>query len=162
MDTILQISIQSGRVDEGRDLLRNTVLNAEDGQYVLTLKKVGAFKATRYKYYFDCVMFYLLRDAAKFYRMIDHSTGEQYTPRTSEEMHQIMKVIYNPVTIIVPGGRTDTVGGTTTSLSDREFIGQYLEQIISDHAGAPYLVEIPTIQEWAMLHQSGQWANLKK
>lgn len=128
-----------------------------DGNYTITIEEGRkGYTPTRYKYYFDCVLFEIIRQAGHYYRITNPETGEQRKPNNTEEMHEIMKAIYNPLTVQV-GRATMVIPGSTTELKDRDFIGNYLEQIISEHAGPPYLVDIPDYEEWKELRKTGQY-----
>ena len=157
----IEVTISAGRVTDNRAELADLIRQLPDGKYSIAVKAVGKVKATRYKYYFDCVMWYLLQHARKFYLMTNPETGEQYNPRTVDEMHLICKTIYNPRTV-THGRFSITIPASTTELSDREFIGNYLETIIFDHANAPYNIEIPTFEDWAALHRAGAWSQIKR
>lgn len=86
--------------------------------------------------------------------------GEQRTPRDTTELHECMKAIYNPVTLTV-GNKTRVIAGTTTDLNNKEFIGEFLESIISDHSGPPYNIEFIGYEDWKELHRANAWINFK-
>ena len=71
-----------------------------------------------------------------------------------------MKAIYNPVTLTV-GNKTRVIAGTTTDLNNKEFLGEYLEQIIADHSAPPYLIEFISYEDWKELHRANAWINFK-
>lgn len=121
----------------------------EAGQYKVTIEKVehGKYTPTRYKYYFASVMAAILEKCQHFFSITDHFTGEEHPPRSTTDIHEIMKLWYNPITVVTPKGAF-TSGATTTALSDREFIGEYLETIISEFSLPPYNVEFMDYEEW--------------
>ncbi len=120
------------------------------------------YTATRYKHYFDCVLWQILNEAGQHYRIIDLKTGEERRPRNTQELHDVvMKPTYNKVLIMTPT-QSMLVAGSTTELSDREFLRDYLEQIIADHSGPPYLIEFISYEDWKGLHAANAWGNFKK
>lgn len=128
-----------------------------DGEYTITIEEgKRGYTSTRYKYYFDCVLFEIMRQAGRFFRVLNHNTGEQRQPANVNELHEIMKALYNPITVQV-NGVTMLIPGTTTELTDREFIGHFMEQIISDHSGPPYLVEVPMYEDWVELRKKNKY-----
>lgn len=109
-----------------------------EGRYKVTIEKVGAYeRPTRYRWYFAVMMAEILSKCADRFQILNPRTGETSTPRTTADIHEIMKAIYNPVTIITPKGATNS-GGTTTNLGDREFINEYSEMILSEFSAPPY------------------------
>jgi len=132
------------------------------GRYdVLITPTKDNYTATRYKHYFDSVLWQILNQAGRFYLIVNPSTGEQRTPRDTTELHECMKAIYNPVTLTV-GNRTRVIAGTTTDLNNKKFLGEYLEQIIADHSGPPYNIEFISYQDWKELHRANAWINFKQ
>lgn len=126
-----------------------------DGRYTITIETSGkGYRPTRYKYYFDSVLFEALRQAGRYFRITNMETGEQRQPRDTNELHEIMKAIYNPVTVEA-ARRVFIMPGTTTDLNDRDFIGNFLEQIMSDLSGPPYLVEFVDYEGWKALRRAG-------
>lgn len=128
-----------------------------DGQYTVTIEATGkSYRPTRYKYYFDSVMFEIIRQAGRHFRVTNPNTGEIRQVTDTKEMHEIMKGIYNPISVQV-GRQILVMPGTTTELNDREFIGNYLEQILADMGGPPYLVEFVDYEGWKALRRSGMY-----
>lgn len=128
-----------------------------DGEYTVTIEPGGkSYRPSRYKYYFDSVMFEIIRQAGKHFRVTNHNTGEIREVANTAEMHEIMKATYNPITVQA-GRRVFVMPGTTTELSDREFIGTYMEQIMSDLAGPPYLVEFVDYEGWKALRRANAY-----
>jgi len=134
---------------QSREILREQFGSLPAGQWKVTIQKVehGKFTPTRYKYYFSAVMTAILEKCATRFQIIDHSTGEQHPPRSTSDIHEIMKGWYNPVTIITPKG-SFTSGETTTGLSDRDFIGEFLETILAEFSGPPYNVDFLDYDDW--------------
>lgn len=146
---------------DSRVLLKEQFDQLLDGHHTVMIEpgKVG-YKASRYKYYFDCLMWQLLNEAATHYRFVNPDTGEERKPVNTTEMHVIMRAIYNPV-ILVAGNKTRVIAGSTTDLNDREFIGDYSERIISDHSGPPFNIEFVSYEDWKGLHAANGWHNFK-
>lgn len=140
-----------------REIFKEEWAKLPDDDYEITIKRARrGYTTTRYKYYFDCVLYEILIQAGRYYRITNPATGEIRMPNNAIEMHEIMKAIYNPVTVQV--GRVSLVlPGSTTDLSDRDFIGNYLEQIISEHSGPPYLCEIPMYEDWKEMRKAGKY-----
>jgi len=132
-----------------REILREQFGGLADGQYKITIQEAGTGyeKPTRYKYYFGVVLTAILEKCAGRFQVINPRTGETAPPRTTTDIHEIMKVVYNPVIIITPHGATNS-GGTTTNLNDRDFIGEYMETIMADFSAPPYNVEFLDAEEW--------------
>lgn len=163
MSSRINIEKQSGRLTaQTKDELIEQIRALEDGPWTvdITPGKRG-YTPSRYKFYFSCVLWQILTTAGRFYRIVNPQTGEEREPRNTQELHECMKAIYNPVVLNV-GGKSRVIAGTTTDLTDSEFIGQYLEQIVSDHAGPPYLVEFIDYEHWKELCKTGQWPDFKK
>lgn len=128
-----------------------------DGEYRVTIEEDGnSYRPSRYKYYFDSVLFEILRQAGRFFRVTNPATGEIRDIRTEAELHEVMKGIYNPI-MVSAGRQVFVMPGTTTELNDREFIGNYMEQILSDFAGPPYLVEFVDYEGWKALRRAGMY-----
>lgn len=148
--------------DKSRTTLKEQFSALTVGRYdvSITPAKEG-YRPTRYKHYFDCILWQILNEAEHHYLIVNPSTGEQRHPANTTEMHECMKAIYNPVTLTV-GNRTRVIAGTTTDLNNKEFLGEYLEQIIADHSGPPYNIEFISYQDWKELHRANAWINFKQ
>lgn len=118
------------------------------------------YSPTRYKHYFDSVLWQILNEAGKQYLIVNPSTGEERNPANTTELHECMKAIYNPIMLTV-NGKSRVIAGTTTDLNNREFIGQFLEQIIADHSGPPYNIQFIGYEDWKELHRANAWINFK-
>ena len=117
--------------DKSRSALKDQfdLIRSQPGKYdVLIVPVKEGYTATRYKHYFDCVLWQILNEAGRFYLIVNPNTGEQRTPRDTDELHECMKAIYNPITLTV-GNKTRVIAGTTTDLNNKEFIGEFLQQI---------------------------------
>lgn len=142
---------------KSRQVFRDQWDALPDGEYTVTIEPGGkSYRPSRYKYYFDSVMFEIIRQAGKHFKVTNHNTGEIRDVKNTEEMHEIMKATYNPITVQA-GRRVFVLPGTTTDLNDREFIGTYLEQIMSDLASPPYLVEFVDYEGWKALRRANAY-----
>ena len=132
-----------------REIMKEQFRSLKAGQYKVTIEKVehGKYTATRYKYYFASVLAAILEKCQNRFSITDHFTGEEHPPRTTADIHEIMKLLFNTITVVTPKG-IFTSGGTTRALSDREFIGEYMETIISEFSLPPYNVEFVDYEEW--------------
>jgi len=148
--TQFHIEKRGGKItQESRPVFAEQVSALPDGWHKVTIteSKPGAYTPTRYRYYFGVMLPAILEKCADRFLMIDQATAEQKTVRNTTDLHECLKVMYNPVTVITPRGAY-TTGGTTTNLADRDFIGEYLETIYSDFSQPPYNVEFRDKDEW--------------
>lgn len=133
---------------QSRDILKEQLGALEPGRYKVVIEKVGAYKRpTRYKFYFSVIMAAILEKCSDRFQIINPRTGETSPPRTTADIHEIMKAMFNPVIIMTPKGATNS-GGTTTNLSDRDFINEYSEMIMSEFSSPPFNVEFLDPDEW--------------
>ena len=136
-------------------------LLAAGKKYDVLVTPAKGYRPKRYAYYFDSVLWQILNEAGKHYLIVNPSTGEERNPVNTTELHQCMKAIYNPVMLSV-NGKSRVIAGTTTDLNDSEFIKGFMEQIIADHSGPPYLIEFISYEDWKGLHAANAWHNFKK
>ena len=162
MSAKFQIEKISGQfTQQSRAILKEQFDAMPDGIHdVLTTPSKVGYNPKRYAFYFDSVLWQILNEAGRFYLIVNPNTGEQRTPRDTTELHECMKAIYNPVTLTV-GNKTRVIAGTTTDLNNKEFLGEYLEQIIADHSAPPYLIEFISYEDWKELHRANVWINFK-
>jgi hypothetical protein len=150
MTRIFHITTNGGHNYTGqtRDIMREQFGALEAGRHKVVIEKVGAYEQpSRYKFYFGVIMAAILEECADRFQIINPRTAETSPPRTTEDVHEIMKAMYNPVMIMTPKGVTNS-GGTTTNLNDRDFIGEYSEEIMADFSQPPYNVEFRDIEDW--------------
>lgn len=150
MTSIFYITkINNGFVPQSTEVLRDQFNGLGEGQYKVTLEeaKEVRYTGTRYKYYFGHVLPAILEKCAKSFRMINPRTGEETNPRNTTDLHECLKMMFNPVTVITPNGAFNTPG-TTTALSNQEFVGEFLEMIMAYFSEAPYNVEFVDRDDW--------------
>lgn len=132
---------------QSRDVLLETLRNLPEGGYNVTFEaKSQAYTPTRYRYYFGCLVQTILLTCADRFKIVG-ADCEMRSPTTTEEMHEVLKFYYNPVTVITPRGAFQT-GSTTTALNDRDFIGTYMETIMADFSMPPYNCDFMQYDEW--------------
>ena len=94
----------------------------------------------RYRYYFGYVLTKILHTGLYLY---PNAIGKLVKATNTAQIHELMKFKYNPILTVDPatGEMIKLGGGTTTVISDTEFISKYQEQIIADHSGEPFFIE---------------------
>lgn len=125
-----------------------------DGWLKITIEEVRrGYTPTRYKYYFAHVLEVILHTVGRMFEVMD---GSEFRPaRNTAEIHDCLKLKYNPVFVRTPFGG-GTIAGSTTGLSDIEFINQYEETIISEFSGAPFYCEFMMRDEWSAWMKNGK------
>jgi len=120
-----------------------------DGVYKLVLEsKSDKYRGTRYKYYFGHLLQVIILTCGDKFQVLD---GDNFRPvRDTSEIHDALKMKYNPVIIRSPFG-VFTVPSSTTSLSDRDFIAKFETEIQAEFSGPPWNCEFMGRQEY------GQW-----
>ena len=147
--------------NHSREIFKEQFDSLGDGKYTILISPAKGYRPSRYKYYYDSVLWQILNEAGKHYLIVNPSTGEERNPVNTTELHECMKAIYNPVMLSV-NGKSRVIAGTTTDLNDSEFIKGFMEQIIADHSGPPYLIEFISYEDWKGLHAANAWGNFKK
>ena len=150
MTTIFHITKKEGHnyTGQSREIMAEQFGGLPEGRYKVVIEKVGAYEnPSRYKYFFAIVMAAILEKCGNMFRVISHRTGEEVPWRTTADVHAYMKLRYNPHTLTTPTG-IFIVPGSTTEISDRDFINEYMEVIMSDFASSPYFVEFKDIDDW--------------
>ena len=117
-----------------------------DGVYKLVLEsKSDNYRTTRYKYYFGHLLQVILLTCGDKFQVLD---GDNFRPvRDTSEIHDALKMKYNPVIIRSPFG-VFTVPSSTTSLSDRDFIAKFEQEIQAEFSGPPWNCEFMGRQEY--------------
>lgn len=152
-----------GKLTEtSRDIFAEKFRELPDGKHLIESKRVtSTYTPTRYKYYFDAVMWLILQHAGNSLMII--SGNEQRHVESTKDVHAVMKLRYNGVTIVDRNtGEVFKLARSTTNLSDRDFIGEYTERIIEEYAGEPHYIEFPDYEEWKLLHKERRWNSYKE
>lgn len=156
MTAIFQVQKVGERFTEAsREIMREQFGTLEQGDYKVTIEaaKPKRYNATRYKYYFGHVMATILDKAGDNFQILNPMTGETKRPANTTDLHECMKMMFNPVIIVTPRGAYNSAG-TTTSLSDTEFINEYIENIMAFFSSAPYHIEFMEREEWNEMMKS--------
>jgi hypothetical protein len=162
MSAKFQIEKISGQfTQQSRAILKEQFDALPDGKHDVLTTPTKRYSATRYKHYFDCVLWQILNEAGHHYRIVNLETGEERRPVSTQELHDlVMKPTYNKVLLMAPG-KSMLVAGSTTDLDNKEYFGKYLESIIADHSGPPYNIEFISYEDWKELHRANAWINFK-
>lgn len=150
MTRIFHITTNGGHhyTGQSREIMSEQFGALEPGRYKVVIDKAGAYENTsRYKFYFSVVLTAILEKVGSLFTITSHRTGEQVAWSSTKDVHEYMKLRYNPHTLITPMG-VFVVPGSTTEISDRDFIGEYMEIIMVDFSMPPYNVEFKDIDEW--------------
>lgn len=114
---------------EFRRIVRNM---AQHKTYQVSIKEISNISSTRYKYYFG----HILTTAVEFYNKSGkyqiHNTLSGVTSMLDiETLHEILKRKYNPQILEIVGNMI-VVAGSTTKLTDSQFISHYQDQILAE------------------------------
>lgn len=137
-----------------REIFAEMINTAPDGDIQVSMKATNAkFTPTRYKYYFACFLPCIFFQAREDYLIIERNfeTGEviQRAPKDKAELHECLKSTFNSKTVINKlTGKTYSSAMSTTTLSDKRFIGEYLEEMTEKYINPPYLSNIVFYEEW--------------
>lgn len=152
----IRVTIKGGKVAFGRSLLAEKIRGADDGDYDIIIKKATT-GSSRYAYYFDAVMYDLLMQAGHHFRFSGGAPIE-----TEEQLHTVMKMLYNPTNIVDPNtGEVFKTPMSTTGMTDRDFIQEFEQQIIADFSQPPYNVEFISFDQWVESRTKGTWNERK-
>lgn len=149
------IKKDGGRLTEAhREILIDQIRRLPDGGYEVIIQEetTGSYTPTRYRYYFGHIVEVILLTCGDKFRVVG-ANGELRPLRTSKEVHEALKFLYNPVTVITPKGAYQT-GLSTTGLSDRKFIGEYAETILAEFSQPPYNCDFMLYDEWKEFRQN--------
>lgn len=150
MTRIFHITTNGGHsyTGQSREIMSEQFGALEQGRYRVAIEKVGTYEnPSRYKFYFAVVLTAILDRVGERFRMVNPKTGEETSARSTADIHEAMKARFNPVILITPYGAT-TSGSTTTNLSDRDFINEYMEEIMAEFSQEPFNVEFRDIDDW--------------
>lgn len=134
-------------VPDTREDLAGAVRSLPDGWYSATIRGIRrGHTSTRYKYYFAHVVETILLTCSHHFQVME---GDSFRPaRSPAEIHEVLKLKYNPVMIKTPFGAYFS-SGTTTNLTDRQFIQQFEEAIVAEFSSPPYGCDFMGREEWA-------------
>lgn len=152
-----------GWTRQSRETFSKNFDGLKDGGYKIMVERLDKkFSPSRYKYYFDYVMFTILSQAGDFLQIFDRD-GKLKPVQSTDDVHAIMKATFNPITFVdVSTGLTGTIGKSTTDLSDRDFIGKFTEMIIAKFSSEPYYCDLSiTYDDWKYFHEKKQWYRVK-
>jgi hypothetical protein len=152
--TIVSFETIEGKVTpDTREGLAAAIRTLSDGWHRATIEDVRrGYTSTRYKYYFGHVLHTILLTCGKRFQVLD---GDTFRPvRDTTEIHNGMKMKYNPVIMQTPFGNF-TVPDSSTSLTDKEFINEFEEQIIAEFSEAPFNCEFMSREEYALFMKNG-------
>lgn len=145
-----------------KDIMKDHFSKLSDGDYIIAIKKKSdRITSTRYKYYFDCVLSVSLPFLSRILGWRNPMTGEFIPVSDTGTLHEWFKLKYNPRILIDPNnGSAVKVSAPTKDMSDREFINQFLEPILSELIG-DFFLDIPTYDDWKESRKDGSWEKLK-
>lgn len=155
MTNVVYIEKQSGKAtQETANQWTDAVKELPDGWYKITVEQVRrGYTPTRYKFYFAHVLEVILHTCGRMFEIMD---GSEFRPvRNTQEIHECLKLKYNPVFVRTPFGG-GTIAGSTTGLSDSEFIGKFEETIVAEFSGPPFNCEFMMRDEWAAWMKNGR------
>lgn len=154
MTTSINFETVSGKITpDTRQDFAGAILSLTDGWHKATIEDVRrGYTSTRYKYYFGHVLHTILLTCGKRFQILE---GNDWRPvRDTTEIHNGMKMKYNPVIMQTPFGNF-TVPESSTSLSDKEFINEFEEQIIAEFSAPPFGCEFMSREEYALFRKNG-------
>jgi hypothetical protein len=91
--------------------------NLKDGQYELLLRRKNRRSEPQNRYLWGVV-----------YQEIRIRLKELGNDFTSEEIHELMKLKFNPVPLVLSGGEIEQIGGSTAKMNKEE-MSIYLDKI---------------------------------
>ena len=144
---IHNLVIDFGKQVEKRKLF--DILKKQDGPTRIDIKPFTK-NNSRYKYYFGHVLIEILRTGIYLF---PDDQNNLVRATSTEQIHELMKYIYNKKMTVNPFTQEAITfgGGSTTGMSDTEFINNFQEQIIADHSGDPFYVEFMSREDWAIV-----------
>lgn len=146
--TVIYIEKQHGKLTyQSREVYRDAWAELPDGGYRLIFEpQKRGYTPTRYKYYFAHVLEAILLTCGNRFEIME---GERFRPaRNVQEIHEALKMKYNPVLVRTPFA-TFAMPSSTTGLSDSEFINQFEETIISEFSAPPFGCDFMDRESWA-------------
>lgn len=155
MTTVVNFETIAGKVTQDtRQDFAGAILSLSDGWHKATIEDVRrGYTSTRYKYYFGHVLTTILLTCGHRFQILD---GNDWRPvRDTTEIHNGMKMKYNPVIMQTPFGNF-TVPESSTSLSDKDFINEFEEQIIAEFSAPPFGCDFMSREQYALYMKNGK------
>ncbi len=139
--------LATGLKPESKDVLVQTVRELPEGNYRVVFEEMKrGYTPTRYKYYFGHVLETILLTCGNRFEIMEGETFRK--ARDTREIHDALKMKYNPVIVRTPFGAFSMPSSTTT-LPDSDFINQFEEQIIAEFSAPPFGCDFLDRQSWA-------------
>ena len=91
---IFHITTNGGKnwTGQSKEILNEQFGALVEGRYKVTIQKVGQYeRPSRYKWYFSVLMASILDKCADRFQIQNPRTGETSPPRTTADIHEIMK-----------------------------------------------------------------------
>lgn len=148
--TVIYIDKANGKlVGQSREVFKEAFDSLTDGNYKVVFdEQKRGYTPSRYKYYFAHVLETILLTCGNRFEVLD---GENFRPvKNTQEIHEALKMKYNPVIVRTPFGAY-AMPSSTTGLSDGEFIGQFEETIIAEFSQPPFGCDFLNREEWAAM-----------
>ncbi len=147
---IFHITTNGGKnwTGQSKEILNEQFGALVAGRYKVVIERVGAYEnPSRYKFYWAVILTSILEKVGRMFSYTDPATGEQTIWTNTDEVHYYMKLRFNPRILTTPNG-IFVVAESTKKISDRDFIHEYSEMIMSEFSQIPYNVEFRDIDEW--------------
>ena len=148
--TVIHIEKANGKLTaNSREVYRDAWEALPDGWYraIFEAQKRG-YTPTRYKYYFAHVLEVILLTCGKMFSVWDENR-EKFVPVSNvHQIHDWLKMKYNPDVMISPLG-TWVMPKSTTTKSDSEFINEFEEIIIAEFSAPPFGCDYMDRESWA-------------
>jgi len=139
--------LATGLKPESKDVLVQTVRELPEGNYRVVFEEMKrGYTPTRYKYYFGHVLETILLTCGNRFEIMEGETFRK--ARDTREIHDALKMKYNPVIVRTPFGAFSMPSSTTT-MPDSDFINQFEEQIIAEFSAPPFGCDFLDRQSWA-------------
>lgn len=153
--TIVNIETKDGKVTQDtRQDFADAVTSLHDGWHKVVIQEVRkGYTATRYKYYFAHVLQTILMTAGHHFKVMNGN--DIRNARNTDEIHDVLKLKYNPTIIKTPFGLYITAN-STTSMPDSDFINAFEEAIIAEFSEPPYGCDFMGRDEWAAYMKQGK------
>jgi len=139
--------LATGLKPESKDVLVQTVRELPEGNYRVVFEEMKrGYTPTRYKHYFGHVLETILLTCGNRFEIMEGETFRK--ARDTREIHDALKMKYNPVIVRTPFGAFSMPSSTTT-MPDSDFINQFEEQIIAEFSAPPFGCDFLDRQSWA-------------